>query len=453
MNKKIVKLIFIITISMLLKTTNVFAIERYFYLYDEIERQAVMDNIKSTYVTNENGIDFSHTSSETNGRGVYIDNKTANEENKILYYRGNINNNFVIFKNFCWQILRTTIDGKIKLLYAGVSSDGKCLAENADLYAIPNKVKFNLADNVDNIGYMIPDEQGNLNSKDSNIKAEIDKWFAENFSEEIDSFADTVFCNDRNYNSEAGHFNGWKRLQDGTPSFACERTEDSFSVGDIGNGKLTYPVALINTDELMYAGAQYNGIDSENYYDSWALVNAAYWAMTPNSTNKMLYPNSLGYINRNSLTASSGVRPLIAVNKNVLLLSGLGTREKPYNVYGNQKRFTIESEELTSADLEEAIETQPIEITHDNKDGYRFKKYIFINSDTNEEINLNIINENGKTYIKMPNHNLLIKSEWEAIIDNPKTGNNKIMLIILITISTLLISSQKIKKVINNYKQ
>ena len=37
-----------------------------------------MDNIKSTYVTSENGIDFSHTSSETNGRGVYIDNTSIN---------------------------------------------------------------------------------------------------------------------------------------------------------------------------------------------------------------------------------------------------------------------------------------------------------------------------------------------------------------------------------------
>ena len=453
MNKKILNIIFLLTISILFKTTNVFAIERYFYLYDEIEKQAVLDNIKSTYVTSENGIDFAHTSSETNGRGVYIDNKSINEENKILYYRGNINNNFVIFKNFCWQILRTTSDGKIKLLYAGVSSDGKCLAENADLYAIPNKVKFNLADNEDNIGYMIPDEQGNINAKDSNVKSEVDTWFEANFGNDLDSFADTIFCNDRNYNSNAGHYNGWKRLQDGTPSLECERIEDSFSVGDIGNGKLTYPVALINTDELMYAGAQYNGIDSEHYYDSWTLVNAAYWAMTPNSTNKMLYPNSLGFINRNSLTASSGVRPLIAVNNDVLLLSGLGTREKPYNVYNNQKRYTVESEELTSADLEEAIETQPIEINHDNKDGYRFKKYIFINSDTNEEINLNIINENGKTYIRMPKHNLLIRSEWEAIIDNPNTTNNKILLIILLTISTILLTSPKIKKVINNYKQ
>ena len=121
-------------------------------------------------------------------------------------------------------------------------------------------------------------------------------------------------------------------MQDGKPTFACAREEDAFSIGEIGNGKLTYPVALINTDELMYAGAQYNGVDTDNYYDSWTLVKAAYWAMTPNSSNKILYPNSQGFINRNSMTASSGVRPLIAIKNDVLLLSGLGTRENPYKL-------------------------------------------------------------------------------------------------------------------------
>ena len=193
--KRFILLLFLF--NLLLVDTKTYAIERYFYLYDEIEKQAVMDNTKSEFVTSENGIDFAHTSSSTNGRGVYIDSNSVDEENKIMYYRGNINNNFIIFKNYCWQILRTTTDGKVKLLYAGEVTDNKCLAEDADLYAIPNKVKYNLVDNADNIGYMIPDDDGNINAKDSNIKAEIDSWFEEKFGQETDNFADTVFCNDR----------------------------------------------------------------------------------------------------------------------------------------------------------------------------------------------------------------------------------------------------------------
>lgn len=442
--------------NLLLLDTKTYAIERYFYLYDEIEKQAVMDNTKSEFVTSENGIDFSHTSSLTNGKGVYIDSNNANEENKIMYYRGKIDNNFLIFKNYCWQILRTTTDGKVKLLYAGAVTDNKCLAEDADLYAIPNKVKYNLVDNADNIGYMIPDELGTINAKDSNIKSEIDKWFEENFKEETDNFADTVFCNDRDYNTAAGHYNGWKRLQDGQPTFACTNEDDAFSTGEIGNGKLTYPVALINADELVYTGAQYNGVDPENYYDSWALVKAAYWAMTPNSSNKILYPNSLGFINRNSMTASSGVRPLIAINNNVLLLSGLGTREKPYNVPDNQEKYTIEVDELVNADLEDAIETQPVEISYGSKEGYNFKRFIFINSDNNREINLELIKEGEKTYIRMPNHNLLIKSEWEEIpliddeqtknIKNPETIDSILIMPIILFLTIILFFSLKLLK-------
>ena len=206
----------------------------------------------------------------------------------------------------------------------------------------------------------------------------------------------------------------------------------------------------------MYAGAQYNGVDPKNYYDSWALVKAAYWAMTPNSSNKILYPNSLGFINRNSMTASSGVRPLIAINNNVLLLSGLGTREKPYNVPNNQEKYTIEVDELVKVDLEEAIETQPVEIGYSSKEGYNFKKFIFINSDNNEEINLELIKEGEKTYIRMPNHNLLIKSEWEEIpviddeqtknIKNPETIDPILIMPIILFLTIILFISLKLLK-------
>lgn len=74
--KRFILLLFLF--NLLLVDTKTYAIERYFYLYDEIEKQAVMDNTKSEFVTSENGIDFSHISSLTNGKGVYIDSNNAN---------------------------------------------------------------------------------------------------------------------------------------------------------------------------------------------------------------------------------------------------------------------------------------------------------------------------------------------------------------------------------------
>ena len=95
-------------------------------LYDAMQANAVMDNIKSDFVGSTTGIDFSTTSSTTNGQGVYKRAGTENDEYPILYYRGNVDNNNVIFADFCWKIVRTTDTGGIKLIYNGVPTNGQC---------------------------------------------------------------------------------------------------------------------------------------------------------------------------------------------------------------------------------------------------------------------------------------------------------------------------------------
>ena len=466
------KVLFII-ICLIINILNVNALETGFNLYEKMESEAVLDDTSSEFVTSDTGIDFSHTSSSTNGKGLYILSSTKDEENKIIYYRGNIDNNFVLLANHCFQILRTTTDGKIKLLYAGKATDNKCLAEDQEMWALDSKVKYNVDNSVDSLGYMIPDADGNINSNDSIVKASVDEWFSTNFSEYLDEFADTIFCNDRTYNSSLLHFYGWQRLQEGKPSLVCDDINDAFSVGNIGNGKLTYPVALITTDELMLAGAQYSGVDQNNYYDSWALIHAAYWAMTPNSSNKILYPNSQGYINRNSMTSSSGVRPVVAILNDTILLNGIGTRDNPYQV-PKQVKYTITTDDYSNIELEEAIENQMIKINIGKREGYTFKGIKIIDTDTNEVIEASIIEENNSKYLKMPNHNIKIETIWEEIpvivdevsnnidnpinktdtvdktdsIDNPDTGDTIIPYIILMVLSIISIIILQIGKVI-----
>ena len=124
MKKKLLIMIFFIAISYV----NVYAAEDRFKIYDELNKNAVLDNISSTYVSSDSGINFSLPSSDTNGKGLYILNSTKDAENKVIYYRGNIENNFIIYENFCWQIIRTTEDGKVKLIYAGTPTDDTCQA-------------------------------------------------------------------------------------------------------------------------------------------------------------------------------------------------------------------------------------------------------------------------------------------------------------------------------------
>ncbi len=95
-------------------------------LYDEVAKNAVLDNKRSEYVDSDTGIDFTQGASSTNGQGVYTIASTKDDLYPIHYYRGNIDNNNVLFGGFCWQIVRTTETGGVKLIYNGDSVDGKC---------------------------------------------------------------------------------------------------------------------------------------------------------------------------------------------------------------------------------------------------------------------------------------------------------------------------------------
>ena len=96
-------------------------------LYKTIERQAVPDNIKSEYVTSVTGINFKNSASDTNGKGVYTVASTLNDTYPVHYFRGDIDNNHVLFGGFCWRIIRTTDTGGVKLIYDGKpTTDGVC---------------------------------------------------------------------------------------------------------------------------------------------------------------------------------------------------------------------------------------------------------------------------------------------------------------------------------------
>ena len=66
----------------------------------------------------DTNVDFSSTPTDDNS-GIYTIASTVNDEYPVHYYRGNIDNNNVIFAGFCWKIVRTTSTGGVKLIYNG----------------------------------------------------------------------------------------------------------------------------------------------------------------------------------------------------------------------------------------------------------------------------------------------------------------------------------------------
>ncbi len=58
--------------------------------------------------------------------GVYMNYETKDTDYPVYYYRGAISNNNAIYANYCWKMVRTTLNGGIKLVYSGDVSGGQC---------------------------------------------------------------------------------------------------------------------------------------------------------------------------------------------------------------------------------------------------------------------------------------------------------------------------------------
>ena len=137
------------------------------------DNKAYNDSVKSEFVASNSGINFKEISSDTNGKGLYysLDSDVTDENNdgltnRIYYYRGDINNNFVVLGDKCYKILRTTENGNVKLMYHDeAKSDGTCsenvkYKESAELLGgqAENQVRYNYgALDVTYGGYMIGD--------------------------------------------------------------------------------------------------------------------------------------------------------------------------------------------------------------------------------------------------------------------------------------------------------
>ena len=322
-------------------------------LVNLMKQEAVLDNIASTYVTSDTGIDFSQISSDTNGKGLYTLHGTENNPNPIMYYRGDVENNNVKFANFCWKIVRTTETGGVKLIYNGEpNASGQCMNTTGDSTKIGNST-FNASYN-DNayVGYMYGTagsssyEETHANTNDSTIKGVIDSWYEENMSEYTNQLEDTVWCNDRSVvqdsdypgtgvGTEATGYGARNRLNvNKTPTLECVNENDRFTVSEEnGNGALTYPVALLTADEIAYAGGVVNK-SNRSYY---LYNNYSCWSLSPyhvaGSYAFVFEATSSGHLSFYSVGYTNGVRPAVSLRPGVKVTSeGDGTMENPYIV-------------------------------------------------------------------------------------------------------------------------
>ena len=81
---------------------------------------------KTLGVDSELGVKFN---SHSYASGVYTLAAHAEDENPVYYYHGNVSDNYVLFADFCWKVVRTTSTGGVKLIYDGTpDANGACTA-------------------------------------------------------------------------------------------------------------------------------------------------------------------------------------------------------------------------------------------------------------------------------------------------------------------------------------
>ncbi len=361
--------------------------------------------------------------------GDHKDSFTSSNNNTIYYwYADNTNqvssvNNKIIFAGFCWELIRTTDLGGVKIMYSGVPNNGTCnnsgaaatigtsqfnsnyyspsnlgymynIVHNYDSIRLSDSILFgnrfryengryylidtittntsvdlsnhhytclNNEDNCTTLKYVYQNDffstsyllymnlnngkdiqdilydtfrSNDVNRNNSSVKQVVDNWFQNNMTSYLSKIDDVVYCSDRTYkdlDTSGWNPNGGLTSNDlhfaAGNSLKCPSELDSFSLSN-PIAKLTYPVGLpVKLEMSLYGKAVKAGIN--------------YWIMTPDvfGGNRSGYvyiveDNNGGHVNETYSTSVIGVRPVIALKKDVSYKTGDGTPGNPYRVTG-----------------------------------------------------------------------------------------------------------------------
>ena len=215
--------------------------------------------------------------------------------------------------------------------------------EDGSCNLLINVIKY-ISDNILNIkfkSYTSTSYEGTrTNEVDSTAKKVIDNWYKENISSKnYNNFVvDGVFCNDRRIASGDGfslskitNYKAYAGITNSSVDLTCD-IKDKFSVStNIGNGKLTYPVALITKDEIRLAGGKGYVRNSKYFLNS----SDKYYTMTPVTflRGKVdIYSNNpvVGIYAWMNSNIKLSLRPVLNISKNIYITSGDGTINNPF---------------------------------------------------------------------------------------------------------------------------
>jgi hypothetical protein len=307
---------------------------------------------------------------------------TEDDYGTSYYFRGAVENNYVVFASMCWRIVRITGDGSIKLTLYNYNSDKENITNPCNVVGTSlafarysgttytsifssSSVVYNAS-----IGFM----RGTANSStyeaehqnlyDSTILTNLKTWYDANFNDTQQSLlADTIWCNDKRITSGKGYaksitnYAAYDRLYDtstASPSLKCGDSIDNnkiskFTASDTnyGNGKLRgtngvgdkeYKIGLLTADEIAFAGATY-GYSNKNEifylyrnasYNPWLTLSPFQVYESNTSYANVLIVQTSGYFSFVRTDYSYAIRPAISLVSTAKITSGDGTVANPY---------------------------------------------------------------------------------------------------------------------------
>ena len=178
-----------------------------------------------------------------------------------------------------------------------------------------------------------------VNKSDSKIKLVIDAWYKGNLLKYQDYLEDIVYCNGRNilnysgWNPDGGNIDDFLyfNMNDSITSFACLKNKDRFTVSsDYGNGDLTYPVGLLNSNEAksmhlkLFLDKNFLLLNPSRYDRDLYMASFKYSGYT------YYLPGRERYLVATRANSSEFIRPVISLKPGIEYIQGDGTAEKPY---------------------------------------------------------------------------------------------------------------------------
>ena len=316
------------------------------------------DTILSDNPTISERTNFSTTFTTTNTGTLYkaTESITGSTAKDVYYFAGNATNNWVKFGGFYLRIIRTNHDGSVRLLYSGTATDTTSgyigISAFNSTYSDPMYV-----------GYMYGTSgtlaSNRTNENDSTIKTYIDTWYNNNLSSYTKYIStEAVYCNDREVGegtyttTKSSRFNyaSYTRIMTNKkPTYDCTNIKDALS-GSNTEAKLTYPIALMTADEIVFAGGKSTTSLTSPY--AWYYLNSAGESVTATtwwvSMSPMFWVDVpyvwyvIGSHVPGSLAGSYhvdyenyGIRPVISIKSDAIWSSGNGSPTNPYEIIYN----------------------------------------------------------------------------------------------------------------------